>query len=161
VIGPTPAELATVVGLVGTHRVVLVNVGHGRDARSVACATAFVTAWQAEGGDIGAIVSWSAAGASWLRPACRLAAGAPDAWVVADSPAGWTGFGQRLAATGLWRARRTVAFSGLADPMLPELAGSEATDGVRGAAADGLSWAFTDGRLVLPDRRGECPLWPR
>ncbi|MGH3908076.1 MAG: hypothetical protein ACRDTE_28435 [Pseudonocardiaceae bacterium] len=148
--GPTHAELAGVVRLVIEHQSVLVNVGYGREARSVACANAFIDVWQAGGGEIGAIVSWPVAAASWLRPACRFAAGAPDAWVVADCAAGWAGFGPRLAAAGAWRARRTVAFSDLADPVLPELAGVEATDGIRGAAVDGSLWAFIQGSLVAP-----------
>lgn len=114
--GPTAAELATVVRLVVEHQAVLVNVGHGHDPHSIACANAFVEVWQAGGGEIGTIVSWPAVAASWLRPACRFAAGAPDAWVVADCPTGRTGFGRRLAAAASWRAQRTVAFSWLAEP---------------------------------------------
>ncbi len=143
---PNP-ELETVLALVRKHRAVLVNVGHGRSARSVADAEAFVEAWRERGGEIGAVVSWPATAASWLRPACRLAHGAPDAWVVADEREGWAGFGRRLAAQAAWRARRTVAFGGLADPGLPELAGWCATEGLSGADRDGRAWTFVDGRL--------------
>lgn len=145
---PTKAELSTVVELVHTHRAVLVNVGHGRNPQSIAAAGAFVEEWKAIGGEIGAIVSWPAVAASWLRPACRLAAGAPDAWVIADGIDGWAGFGKRLAATGSWRARRTVGFATLADPRLPSVVGFDATEGLHGAFSDGTAWAFRDGLLV-------------
>lgn len=145
---PSPVELETVVELVRTHRAVLVNVGYGRAPRSIACAGAFIKRWQATGGQIGAVVSWPSVAASWLRPACRLAAGAPDAWVVADTIDGWTGVGRRLAATGTWRAWRTVAFEGLADPRLPTVTGFEASEGLSGSLPDGTAWRFRDGMLV-------------
>ncbi|KAA2259397.1 hypothetical protein F0L68_20845 [Solihabitans fulvus] len=146
-------EVMAVVELVRQQRAVLVNVGHGRDPDSVSNASAFVETWQSMGGEVGAVVSWPAVAASWLRPACRFAAGAPDAWVVADEVAGWTGFAPRLVATGLWRSARTVAFGSLADPGLPELVGFEATDGLRGARPDGSAWTFRDG-VLISDRAG-------
>lgn len=91
---------------------VLVNVGHGRDPLSAARAAAFVAAWQ-DVGQVGLVVSWPAVAASWLRPARRLVSGAPDAWVVADSPEGWAGLSPRLASTPGWRADRTFVFPGL------------------------------------------------
>ncbi len=145
---PSLVEVETVVERVRTHRAVLVNVGHGRAPRSIACAGAFIEHWQATGGQIGAVVSWPSVAASWLRPARRLAAGAPDAWVIADTIDGWTGIGRRLAATGPWRAWRTVAFGGLADPRLPTLAGFEASEGLSGSLPDGTPWTFREGILV-------------
>jgi hypothetical protein len=142
-------ELETVLALVRAQDAVLVNVGHGRSARAVAAAEQFTRAWLDSGGELGVVVSWPVTAASWLRPACRFAHGAPDVWVVADEPAGWAGFGRRLAAQPGWRARRTVGFAGLADPALPELAGRRATDGLRGARTDGTVWTFADGRLEI------------
>ncbi|MEV8442433.1 hypothetical protein AB0425_34085 [Actinosynnema sp. NPDC051121] len=139
-------EVAGVLRLVRGLRAVLVNVGHGRDEADVARATAFAEAWQDAGGQVGVVVSWPARAASWLRPACRLASGAPDAWVVAEGAAGWVGIGGRLAATA-WRAPRTVAFPGLADPDLPALAGLDAVEGLRGVTTGGGDWAFLDGEL--------------
>lgn len=146
--GPPPAELATVIRLVREHRPALVNVGHGRTAHSIACARAFGEAWEAGGGAIAAMVSWPQVAASWLRPACRLVAGFPDVWVIAEQADGWTGIGRRLVATGVWRPARTVAFAGLASPRLPALAGAEATDGLRGSLPDGTAWTFRDGSLT-------------
>ena len=136
------AELAKVVALLRELDATLVNVGHGRGDRSVAQAEEFIRFWCDSGGELGAVVSWPNTAASWLRPACRFAAGAPDAWVVAAEPQEWCGFGPRLVATGSWRPGRTVAFSGLAGL-------STGIDGVRGATEDGAGWMFFDGRLVV------------
>lgn len=137
-------ELNTVLAVLARNRAHLVNVGHGRDEDSRQRAEVFLDAWAAAGGEVGAVVSWPSAAASWLRPACRFAAGAPDMWVVADNPVGWTGFGRRLAVNAVWRPARTVAFSGLADPELPFLAGWEATEGMSGSLPDGGVWWFSD-----------------
>lgn len=144
-------ELDTVLSVLARHRAVLVNVGHDRDEDSRRRAAEFLDAWT---GEVGAVVSWPSAAASWLRPACRFAAGAPDMWVVAAGPSGWPGFGRRLAATEAWRPTRTVAFSGLAAPELPLLAGREATEGMCGALAGGGSWRFANG---LPHIDDEVP----
>lgn len=138
-------ELATVLRLLEGDGARLVNVGHGRSPAAVRAARAFQEAWT---GEIGAVVSWPVQAASWLRPATRLAAGAPDAWVIADTAAGWAGPGRRLAATGTWRPTATIAFASLADPGLPALAGRPATDGLRGATADGGVWIVDDGALT-------------
>lgn len=146
--GPTAAELSTVVELARSHHATLVNVGHGRDPRSTAGARAFIETWAELGGEIGTVVSWPAVAASWLRPACRLAAGTPDAWIIADEASGWAGIGRRLAATEAWRARRTVGFAMLADPRLPAVAGVDATEGLCGAGPDGTVWAFRNEVLL-------------
>jgi hypothetical protein len=145
------AELDTVVAVLARRRAALVNVGHGRDEGSSRRAALFASAWTARGGEVGAVVSWPSAAASWLRPARRLAAGTPDLWVVADEPAGWSGLVGRLAGTGAWRPDRTVAFSGLGDPGLPLLVGRQATEGMCGAFADGGLWWFACGLLHVGD----------
>lgn len=141
------AELAAVLAMVRGRGPALVAVGHGRDPASTARGTAFAQAWAAGGGVVTDVVSWPAQAASWLRQANRLVAGAPDLWVVADQPPGWSGFGPRLAATGRWRAERTVAFSGLAHPDLPALAGWAATEALAGATESGHEWWVRDGEL--------------
>ncbi|WP_345342178.1 hypothetical protein [Actinomycetospora succinea] len=107
-------------------------VGHGRDPDSTRRARAAAHHWEARGGQLATVVSWPPEAASWLRPASRLIADA-DAWLVADTPAGWCGIGPRLAETGAWAPTRTVAFSSLADPDLPRQAGRAATEGIHGA----------------------------
>src|SRR5262245_47718689 len=120
------AELDTVLAVLARRKAGLVNVGHGRDEDSRRRATEVL---EACGGGVGVVLPWPAAAASWRRPAQRLAAGAPDLWVVADTAAGWTGFSARLAETS-WEPARTVAFAGLADPSLPHTAGRAATEGM-------------------------------
>ncbi|WP_245614137.1 hypothetical protein [Actinokineospora inagensis] len=44
-----------------------------------------------------------------------------------------------------WRPNRTIAFSGLACPHLPELVGD--VDGMCGVGANGSEWSFFDGAL--------------
>jgi hypothetical protein len=146
---PTAAELATVLDLLRGMSAELVNVGHGRGARSIACVAGFADAWLAAGGEIGTVVSWPAIAASWQRPACRLAAGAPDAWVLADESAAWETFLPRLSATGTWRPRRSVAFAHLVYPQPPRPSDIAAVDGVRGAWPDGSCWIMTDG-IIRP-----------
>src|SRR4051812_39956353 len=101
-------ELDAILAMLARRGAVLVNVGHGRDEDSRRQAATFVDAWD---GEIGVVVSWPAEAASWLRPARRFAAGAPDAWVVADTATGWAGFGRRLAENPSWEPARTVAFA--------------------------------------------------
>lgn len=144
----TDAELATVLNLLVHRGIRLVNVGHGRDAGDVARAAAFTRAWTARGREVGAMVEWPATAASWLRPARRLVAGTPEAWVIADQPIGWSGLAPRLLATKTWRPDRTIAFAALADPTLPGRTGPDATDGMFGATEDGRRWTFFDGMLV-------------
>jgi hypothetical protein len=83
----------------------LVAVGHGRDEASIAAANAFLAAWD---GQIAAVVDWPASAASWLLPARRLLAAEPDAWVIADTPAGWEPVARRLRASRGWDPMRTV-----------------------------------------------------
>lgn len=153
-------ELATVLRLAQGGGAVLANIGHSRDDECSTLAAAFTEAWQDLGGQVGEIVSWPATAASWLRPAGRFSAGAPDVWVVATQLDGWIGMGGRLAALTSWKAHSTVAFSGLMDRSLPLLVDRKAVDGLRGAAADGGVWTFHDGSLRVsgPDSGWDAPL---
>lgn len=83
----------------------LVAVGRGRDEASVAAANAFLGAW---GGQVAVVVDWPASAASWLRPARRLLAAEPDAWVIADTAAGWEPVARRLRESPGWDPMRTV-----------------------------------------------------
>ena len=83
----------------------LVAVGHGRDPDCVAAARAFVEQWD---GQIAVVVDWPPTAASWLRQAEKLTAADPDAWAIADTPAGWEPVAKRLRATTRWDPMRTV-----------------------------------------------------
>jgi hypothetical protein len=136
----TPAELATLLGLLHAQRprVGAVTIGHGRDAVSVAAAEAFADAWEGAGGHVLAVVDWPEEAASWLRPARRLVAGAPDAWVVAGTALGWAQMSRRLRHSTDWDARRTFGFASVLQSLSP--AGSGTLRGLRGASAGGGTW---------------------
>ncbi|MFG2877324.1 hypothetical protein ACGFYU_20415 [Streptomyces sp. NPDC048337] len=86
-------------------------IGHSRDHASVAAASAFATAWRSLGGEILATVDWPEHAASWLRPARRLTAPAPDAWVIAAAPLGWAQMTRRLLHSTPWTPTRTFTLT--------------------------------------------------
>ncbi|MEU2738310.1 ABC transporter substrate-binding protein [Streptomyces sp. NPDC007095] len=142
---PTPhtdAELAALIGLltVPKSRIETVAIGHSRDANSLAAAEAFAAAWEARGGKVLASVDWPETAASWLRPARRLTAEAPDAWVMAGAPLGFAQLARRLRHSTDWDPARTFAFASLRDSRLPALAGPDTLHGLRAATADGGAW---------------------
>jgi hypothetical protein len=142
---PTPhtyAELAALIGLltIPKSRIETVTIGHGRDANSLAAAEALTAAWEARGGKVLASVDWPETAASWLRPARRLTAEAPDAWVMAGAPLGFAQLARRLRHSTDWDPARTFAFASLRDSRLPALAGPDTLHGLRGATADGGAW---------------------
>ncbi|MGW2409054.1 hypothetical protein ACWCXK_31730 [Streptomyces sp. NPDC001739] len=143
----TEAELAALIGLLTAHRsrIRSVAVGHGRDGHSRAAAQAFTAAWQALDKDVLAVVDWPEDAASWLRPARRLTAQTPDAWVLAGAPAGVAHLARRLRRSTDWDPARTVGFASLGTPRLVELAGADTVHGLRGAARDGGTWELRRG----------------
>lgn len=147
----TAAELDALMGLLtapGT-RIGSVSVGHSRDEASRGAAAAFGDTWTARGGQVLAVVDWPESAASWLRPARRLAAGLPHAWVVAAAPLGFAQLARRLRHSTTWDPARTVAFASLLDPRVPALAGPDTVHGLRGAAADGGTWDVRRGWVTI------------
>ncbi|MFD4370736.1 hypothetical protein [Streptomyces sp. NPDC058486] len=108
----TPAELAALIRLVARSGHHTVTIGHSRDSASVAAAGAFAAAWQSRGGQVLDTVDWPEHAASWLRPARRLTARTPDAWVIAASPLGWAQMSSRLLHSTTWTPNRTFSFTG-------------------------------------------------
>ncbi len=146
--GPhTDAELAGLVHLATSLGAGIVTVGHGRHPASRDAATAFTTAWQAQGGQIAEVVDWPAVAASWQRPARRLTAATPDVWVIADAPAGWAQVARRLRTCPGWDPRRTLGFASLGTITTVELAGPGILAGMSGVAATGGTWRFA-GRAI-------------
>lgn len=147
----TEAELAALLGLLHTQRprIETVTLGHGRDAASVAAAEAFAEAWTGAGKHVLTVVDWPEEAASWLRPAQRLVAGDPDAWVVAGTALGWAQMSRRLRHSTDWRPEKTFAFASIAWSV--GLAGPGTLRGVRGAAADGGIWEI--GRNLIISRQ--------
>ncbi|MFG3532222.1 hypothetical protein ACGF8B_36640 [Streptomyces sp. NPDC047917] len=119
----TKAELRSLLALLTAPAagISTVAVGHSRDAASRAAAEAFSAAWQADGGTVVAIVDWPERAASWLRPAVRLTAQSPDAWVIAAAPLGWAQLSRRLRLSTDWDPYRTFAFAPLEPDADPDL----------------------------------------
>ncbi|MFE3199976.1 hypothetical protein [Embleya sp. NPDC059237] len=108
----TEAELADLLRKLAGRRTLA--IGHGRDRASTAAAHALAAAWP---GEVVSVVSWPEQAASWLRPALRLTAQAPDAWVVAGAARGWAGMRERLLRSTDWDPERTYGFASLADAI--------------------------------------------
>ncbi|MEU1804118.1 ABC transporter substrate-binding protein [Streptomyces sp. NPDC019937] len=138
----TAAELDALLGLLASRkgRVETVAIGHGRDPASRAAAEAFAAAWKARDGKVVTTVDWPESAASWLRPAHRLTAEEPDAWVMAAAPLGFAQLARRLRHSTDWDPARTVAFAALEDSRLPALTGPDTLHGLRGATAEGGTW---------------------
>ncbi|MFI2028241.1 Ada metal-binding domain-containing protein [Streptomyces buecherae] len=175
VTGPAPhtaAEVSALMDLLAAGRrpVRSLSIGHGRDAASRAAARAVAAAWcgddraerarhlrevgQHRAADVAArtvldVVDWPEEAASWLRQARRLAAGAPDAWVVCGAPAGWARMARRLRQSTSWSAGRTFALASLGTPETVALAGAEILEGLRGASADGGHWEVRRGWITF------------
>ncbi|MFG2647875.1 hypothetical protein [Streptomyces sp. NPDC048436] len=143
----TEAELDALIGLLTLPkaRIETVTIGHSRDPASRAAAEAFAAAWNARGGTVLTTVSWPETAASWLRPANRLTAELPDAWVLAAAPLGLAQLARRLRHSTDWDPARSYAFASLQDPRLPALAGHDVLHGMRGATADGATWDVRHG----------------
>ncbi|MFE3880021.1 hypothetical protein ACFXPX_37185 [Kitasatospora sp. NPDC059146] len=157
----TEVELAALLHLLTTSRprVHTVAVGHSRDEASRATALAFTEAWQARGGTVLTVTDWPEHAASWLRPARRLTAQEPDAWVIAAAPLGWARLARRLRHSTAWTAERTFGSAALAEPHMIALAGPDTLHGLRGATADGGTWEVRDGWLTTARPRSRPGLF--
>lgn len=111
-----------------------VNTGARNDAYGAGLTDLFEEAWRRQGGVIGRSVRWNPAGPTFDTEAQELAEGDPDAWMIIDFPGTWAQVGPALVRTGNWDPDRTFTADGLWDPALPQTAGTEATEGLRGTA---------------------------
>ncbi|MBB4700620.1 hypothetical protein [Sphaerisporangium siamense] len=124
------------------------RIGHSRDDTSRTTAQVFAAAWTTRGGKVLTVVDWPETAASWLRPAIRLTARTPDAWVIAAGLLGFARLARRLRHSTDFDPARTVAFASLGDPCLTALAGPHSLHGLRGASADGGTWDVRQGRVT-------------
>ena len=147
----TAPELNHMVAMLQKAGADRIAIGHGRHPASVAAARALHAAWTAAGGSALDRVDWPETPASWLRPARRLTAGHPDAWVLADSIAGCAQVVRRLAQQEKWTPARTVGFAGLACDDLLALAAPISLAGMTGPTATGGTWRIGDDQVVLTD----------
>jgi hypothetical protein len=146
----TGAELRRLIQMLHIANVRSISVGHGRHRTSIAAAAAVTAAWTNRGGVVHRIVSWPHDGASWLRPARQLVADLTDAWVIADTPAGFAQLVQRLTSETRWSPSRTFGFAAVASPDLLALTGT-ALSGMTGATATGGSWLLRHRSLIGDD----------
>jgi len=128
-----------------------IAIGHGRHTASAGAADALAAAWAVGAGQVVAVVDWPAAAASWLRPAQRLAGSQPDAWILADTPAGCAQLASRLTGQPGWTPGRTFGFASVATPDLLALTPPGALAGMTGATAAGGSWRIGQGLLLVND----------
>jgi hypothetical protein len=133
----TAAELHALVDLLRTAGARTISIGHGRHEASNATAGSLRDCWKRGGGTVLATVSWPATAASWRRPARRLVRSQPDAWVIADNPAGCAQLTARLDETPDWTPLRTFGTASLYGPELSKLTGFGVLAGMSGACADG------------------------
>ena len=125
---------------------------------SAGAADALAAAWTADAGQVLAVVDWPAAAASWLRPAQRLAGSQPDAWILADTPAGCAQLAGRLTGQPGWTPGRTFGFASVATLDLLALIPPGALAGMTGATAAGGSWRIGESLLsVNDDPEGATP----
>lgn len=149
----TAAELARLLRMLQTAGASSIAIGHGRHPASVVAAHALAAVWASGPGTVLTMTSWPAAAASWLRPARRLATAAPDAWVIADTPAGCAQLGRRLAGQPGWAPGRTFGFASVASLDLITLAGPVLA-GMTGPTASGGAWQIA--RTLLIRVQGAC-----
>ena len=111
-----------------------VNTGTRNDAYGTALVGVFEENWEANGGTIGASVSWNPEASTFDTEAQQLAGGEPDAWLIIDFPETFAKVGPALVRAGGWDPTRTFTADGLRSSDLPGDVGEEATEGMRGTA---------------------------
>ena len=110
-----------------------VNIGARNDAYGEGLAETFGAAWEELGGEIGEEVIYEVEQPNYDSEAQQIASGNPDATVIVDFSDAYPRVGPALARAGV---DFSTAFGtdGIASTSLPEEAGEEATEGLRGTA---------------------------
>ena len=111
-----------------------VNIGARNDAYGTGLSKTFGDAWKEKGGRVGQQVIYDPKQPSYNSEAQRIASGDPDAYVIIDFPETYQKMGPALVRTGNWDPNKTWGTDGIASSSMPEKAGAEATDGIRGTA---------------------------
>ena len=109
------------------------------DAYGVDLVREFTRDWRAGGGRVLRNVAYDPEGRNLDGEAGVIASGKPDGWVIVDYPETWARkMGPALVGTGRWDPARTFSADGLRSDTLPESAGRDATEGMRGTAPTSL-----------------------
>jgi branched-chain amino acid transport system substrate-binding protein len=130
--GPTLADL--VEDALGGAQGKTINIGARNDAYGSNLTETFSKPWQEKGGRIGERVLYDPEQPSYNSEARQIAGGDPDGYVIIDFPETYQKVGPALVRTGDWDPEKTFITDGLASSGLPESAGREATEGMRGTA---------------------------
>jgi branched-chain amino acid transport system substrate-binding protein len=129
-----------------------VSIGASDDAYGKNIARTFGVAWRRKGGRVGDTVFYGPNQRSYGSEAKQIVSGSPAAFVIAGSVASYQKLGPALVRTGGWDPAKAFVTDGLASNNLPKLAGSDATEGMRGtvpgspdtgAAAEGFDQLYT------------------
>jgi ABC-type branched-subunit amino acid transport system substrate-binding protein len=110
-----------------------VNIGARNDAYGTNLADTFTEAWEGKGGQIGERVVYDPKQPSYDSEAEQIAGGNPDAYVIIDFPETYNKVGPALVRTDAWDPEKTFVTDGLFSSDLPDSAGREATEGMRGS----------------------------
>jgi branched-chain amino acid transport system substrate-binding protein len=111
-----------------------INIGARNDAYGSNLTGTFSAAWEEKGGQIGERVLYDPEQPSYNSEARQIAGGNPDGYVIIDFPETYQKVGPALVRSGQWDPKKTFITDGLASSGLPENAGREATEGMRGTA---------------------------
>jgi ABC-type branched-subunit amino acid transport system substrate-binding protein len=113
----------------------VVSVAGRNDAYGQGLAEDFQQNWEERGGQLtGRPILYDPQQPSYNSEAEQIVANDPDGFVIIDFPETYNKVGPALARTGDWDADRTFVTDGLASSQLPEDAGEESTEGLRGTA---------------------------
>ena len=118
-----------------------VNVGARNDFYGTGLADAFEEEWTARGGRVGQKVVYDPEQPSYNSEATKIVSGNPAGYVIIDFPETYAKVGPALVRTGKWDAAKSFITDGLAATELPEDAGREATEGLRGTTVGSFSGA--------------------
>ena len=110
-----------------------VNIGARNDAYGEGLAETFSAAWEELGGEVGEEVIYEVEQPNYDSEAQQIASGNPDATVIIDFSDAYPRVGPALARAGV-DFSNTFVTDGLASTSLPEDAGEESTEGIRGTA---------------------------
>ncbi|MFJ6727975.1 hypothetical protein ACIQPQ_24060 [Streptomyces sp. NPDC091281] len=144
------AEVAALVRLARARRARTLAIGSGRTPHALDTTRRIASAWDRTGGITLTTVTWPETAASWLRPATRFCAAAPDLWVMTGPATGWAQMTRRLLWSTPWRPGHTLATAEIGDPRTLALVGPAHLDGLTGTTADGAPWHVTDDLLRHP-----------
>jgi len=111
-----------------------VNIGARNDAYGEGLTDTFTAAWEEMGGEVGQSVLYDPEQPSYNSEAAQITQGNPDAFLIIDFPETYANVGPALVRTGRWSTADTWVTDGLITASLPEDAGRQATEGLRGTA---------------------------